>query len=115
MENKKDIYGYDQMKRVINSKEEEEYQKYKLLYLDKPAKVERKEVPAGKKNKALARALAAVAVAGTLALGVAGTIQIVDLAQHPEDYLTTHPDFDGRVTFSEVIDRTPENFGIGGR
>ena len=45
----------------------------------------------------------------------AGTVGFVDLANHPEDYFTTHPDFDGTPTISEDLERTPENFGIGGK
>lgn len=44
-----------------------------------------------------------------------GTIMFVDVAKHPENYVTTSPNFEGHVTFSEIIERTPENFGIGGR
>ena len=48
------------------------------------------------------------------------SVLFVDFANHPEDYLTTHPDFDGNVieeveSFSGFLDRTLENFGIGGR
>ena len=114
MEKTNDIYGYDQMKDLVNDNynEKQETKQYRVLYLDRQVPVQNKEVPVGKKAKALKRFIAASAIVLGLA---AGSIGVVDMANHPEDYITTHPDFDGTPTFSQVIDRTPENFGMGGR
>lgn len=73
--------------------------------------VKQKEVSSEHKSKLFKRAMIILATAATLG----SSVLFVDFANHPEDYLTTHPDFDGRATISEILDRTPENFGIGGR
>lgn len=84
----------------------------KYLNSHESYRIKKKAISTQSKNSKKKNALIATLVALGLA---AGTISFVDLAKHPEDYLTTHPDFDGAPTISEIIDRTPENFGIGGR
>lgn len=114
MEKTNDVYGYDQVKNLVNDnyRERQEAKQYRMLYLDRQEPVKTKVVSKEKKSHALRNFLVASAV--TLGLA-AGSIGVVDMANHPEDYLTTHPDFDGTPTFSQIIDRTPENFGMGGR
>lgn len=85
---------------------------FKVVSFDGDAMVGTKAISSENKLNKIQKTVLAVLVAAGLGLG---TITFVDIAKHPEDYLTTHPDFDGTATISEVIDRTPENFGIGGR
>lgn len=110
----KDIYGYDETKKMLdgNHNEHEGIRNFKIVSFDEKLEVKTKEISKEKKSKALVSVLAAAAITMGLA---AGTVGFVDLANHPEDYFTTHPDFDGAPTISEVLERTPENFNIGGR
>lgn len=87
-------------------------EKYRVCTFEGAAEVHEKNISKESKNSKTKQAIIATLVALGLA---ASTISFVDIAKHPEDYLTTHPDFDGTPTISEIIDRTPENFGIGGR
>ena len=108
MINRNNNIDYEETKQVFDNKE----QNYRLINSEKKFEVKTKEVPKEKKSRAGAKFLAAAAIT----LGLAGgSITMVDLAQHPEDYLTTHPEFEGTPTISEILDRTPDNFGIGGR
>ena len=71
-----------------------------------PTKVKRKEVPTQKKS-GLKRFVSTVIVAGTIASAI--VVGGADVLNHPENYDSTHPEFEGGVTFSEMIERTPEN------
>ncbi len=102
--------GYD-VKEAANKDFEEISGKYLVSFAGE-VPVKQKEITPKKKSSLFKKTIAALAIAATM---TGAGITIADLANHPEDYVSTHPDFDGRATISEVLDRTPENFGIGGR
>lgn len=55
------------------------------------------------------------AVITTAAILASATMVGGDILNHPEDYSTQHPNYDGPATFSQMIERTPDNFGLGGK
>ena len=71
-----------------------------------PTPVKRKNITTTKKN-GLKRFVSAVIVTGTIASAI--VVGGADVLNHPENYDSTHPEFEGGVTFSEMIERTPEN------
>lgn len=70
-----------------------------------PTKVKRKEVMSQKKS-GLKKLVVGLVVSGMIA---GATVVGTDVLNHPENYDSTHPEFEGGVTFSEMIERTPEN------
>lgn len=85
---------------------------YNLVSFEGTKKVNKKAI--NKEDKA--RKVKKTIIAGLVALGLAGgTITFADIANHPENYVTTDDNYQGPVTISQVIDRTPQNFGIGGK
>lgn len=77
----------------------------KLDNFDGNVTVKNKGVAKDKFDK-LKKKLIAIAIAlGTLASATMG----LDMLNHSENYLSTDPNFEGRATFEEVIERTPEN------
>ena len=85
---------------------------FNVITVDGKMEVKNKQV-ADSKFKELCKKTALIVA---VALGIsAGAIMFADVLNHPEGYSTTHPDFEGAPSISEIIDRTPENFGIGGR
>lgn len=92
--------------------EKEENGNYNLLNFGGPVEVKRKVISKESKSRKIKKTILAVSVA----LGLAsGSIFFADIANHPENYMTTDPGYQGPVTISQVIDRTPQNFGIGGK
>lgn len=74
--------------------------------------VKEKSISKEDKYKKLKIVLSAIAAGAIIAFFV---IEGADFLNHPESYLTTHPNFEGAPTISEFLQRTPGNFGIGGR
>ncbi len=83
---------------------------YNLVSFEGAVKVGKKAISKESKAEKIKKSIVIVSVALGLAHGV---ILGADIINHPENYSTPHPDFQGRVTMSEMIKRTPENFGIG--
>ncbi len=105
--------SFEEKKRFIYQPNEyEEPRKFYLVNTEEALEVKEKEISKEKKMSARGKALVAIAVS----LGIAaGVVMSADLVNHPEDYLTTNPNFNGPATISEVIERTPQNLGIGGK
>ena len=101
--------GYD-VKDAANKDFGEISQPY-LVGFEGEVPVKQKEISSEKVFSLLKKTIAALAIAATM---TGAGIIIADLANHPENYFTTHPEYE-KAKFSEVLDRTPENFGIGGR
>lgn len=101
--------GYD-VKEAANKDFEEISGKY-LVSFEGEVPVKQKEITPKKKSSLFKKTIAALAIAATM---TGAGIIIADLANHPENYFTTHPEYE-KAKFSEVLDRTSENFGIGGR
>jgi len=66
-----------------------------------------KKMVSKEKKGFLKKFVSTVIVTGTIASAV--VIGGADVLNHPENYDTTHPDFEGRATFSQVMERTPDN------
>lgn len=101
--------GYD-VKEAANKDFEEISGKYLVSFAGE-VPVKQKEISSEKVFSLLKKTIAALAIAATM---TGAGIIIADLANHPENYFTTHPEYE-KAKFSEVLDRTSENFGIGGR
>ena len=101
--------GYD-VKEAANKDFEEIIQPY-LVGFEGEVPVKQKEISSKKVFSLLKKTIAALAIAFTMA-GVG--ITIVDLANHPENYFTTHPEYE-KAKFSEAFDRISDNLNIGGR
>ena len=85
---------------------------YNFISFEGRKEVKRKAISKEDKTQKIKKTV----IASLVALGLAGgTIAFVDVANHPENYLTTDPNFQGAATISQVIERTPQNFGIGGK
>lgn len=105
--------GYNAREAALNDYEEiARKHNFRVVNFDGDLEVKSKSIERKDKIDKIKKTVIAVLVATGVAFG---SISFVDFANHPEDYFTTHPEFDGPATFSEIIDRTPENFGIGGR
>ena len=92
--------------------EKEEDGNYNLVSFEGAVEVKRKAISKESKSRKIRKTL----VAASVALGLAsGSIFFADVANHPENYITTDSNYQGPATISQVIDRTPQNFGIGGK
>ena len=92
--------------------EREEDGNYNLVNFEGPVEVKRKAISKESKSRKIKKTI----VAASVALGLAsGSIFFADVANHPENYMTTDQGYQGPATISQVIDRTPQNFGIGGK
>lgn len=109
--------GYD-FRSAAHRDADEIASKYKndegkfLVLATGDCEVKHKQISSEKK-KNMKKKVAAFVVAGVIA--ILGVVQAGDFINHPENYLTTHPEYKGKVTFSQMIERTPSNFGIGGK
>lgn len=88
----------------------ESAKKCNIMTFDDKVKVKEKQISKEKKSSAAKKTIIAILVAAGV---LAGSVQFMDFANHPESYMTTHPDFEGAPSISEVLERTPDNFGIG--
>ncbi|MGM9879234.1 MAG: hypothetical protein ACI31R_04345 [Bacilli bacterium] len=105
--------GYNVRKAASNTFDElAEKNDFKAINFEGDVEVKKKTISKESKNNKAIKSVVAVLVAAGIGFG---TITFVDTIQHPESYFTTHPNFEGTPTFSELIDRTPANFGIGGK
>lgn len=105
--------GYNVQKAASNTFDElAKKNDFKAINFEGDVEVKKKTISKESKNNKAIKSVVAVLVAAGIGFG---SITFVDFAKHPENYSTTYPDFEGRVTISEIIDRTPENFGIGGK
>ena len=103
--------SYEQMQKFAAERDMNE-SKFNVITVDGKMEVKSKQVSEKKMKELIKKTVLIVAVA----LGIsAGAIEFADIVNHPEGYMTTHPEFEGAPSISEVIDRTPENFGLGGR
>ena len=103
--------SYEQMQKFAAERDMNE-SKFNVITVDGKMEVKSKQVAEGKVKELIKKTALIVAVA----LGIsAGSIMFADVVNHPEGYMTTHPDFEGAPSISEILDRTPENFGLGGR
>lgn len=100
---------YDEM-MARRGYEKDDDGNYTLVSFEGAVKVGKKAISKESKAKKIKKSIVIVSVALGLANGV---IFGADVINHPENYLSTHPDFQGHVSYSEMIKRTPENFGIG--
>ena len=100
---------YDEM-MTRRGYEKDDEGNYNLVSFEGAVKVGKKPISKESKTKKIKKSIAIVSVALGLANGV---IFGADIINHPENYLSTYPNFQGHVTYSEMIKRTPENFGIG--
>jgi len=103
--------SYEQMQKFAAERDMNE-SKFNVITVDGKMEVKNKQVSDSKLKELWKKTAVVVAVALGLS---AGTIMFADVVNHPEGYMTTHPEFEGAPSISEILDRTPENFGLGGR
>ncbi|MGN0992338.1 MAG: hypothetical protein ACI4PE_00125 [Bacilli bacterium] len=105
--------GYDVRGKALKDHDEiMEKHGVNVVAYDGDVNVNKKSISKESKNKKLKIVLTAIATGAILSFFVIGA---ADFLNHPESYFTTHPNFEGTPTISELLQRTPENFGIGGR
>ena len=103
--------SYDEIKTFVSERDMNN-SKFNVITVDGKMEVKNKQVSDSKLKELWKKTAVVVAVALGLS---AGTIMFADVVNHPEGYMTTHPEFEGAPSISEILDRTPENFGLGGR
>ena len=97
---------FDELHKQALEKAKNNQSEYNCVAFDKPVEVKKKLIKNEKLKKVATTALKIVAVVGFVAFIV---IEIADFEAHPEEYLTTHPDFKGGPELFASFKRAPEN------
>ena len=125
---RKSVKNIKNDKRIINEEKQHRFQYEKKNYSDSinddvyvfatkgDFEVKEKEVLKEKTKLSKEKALKIAAVTLGIASVVAtGAVLVVNAVNHPEWFLTTHPDFVGPPSFSELIREFINIVGKGGR